>query len=354
MNCRKCGSPLLENDLFCKNCGAAVNETIAQNNVGVSQSNFIQKNVDGSQPNFTQNNVGESQPNFTQNNVSESQPNFIQNNVGESQPNFIQNNVGESQPNFTQKEFGVVQQTMNRGMGEQPMNNYQQPTYGYMNSYNPQPMYNKPQKSNNTKFILIGVGVAVVVAVVAILIFLLGGKNNDSNGNYSDINDGGSTINNKSTYTVNFKGFTFKIPTDLVYETQADSILLSDEDGTWASYIEVVEGSYNQLLSNKNQLQGIYQQQGFTSSAAVTKTVGGLDFITLEISKGGQNALLGIAKANSMNMFGITAYTQANDFDYDLLETVSGILKTAEFNNESNNMSGFEKVDMSEISGLAQ
>ncbi|MBE6153842.1 MAG: zinc ribbon domain-containing protein [Firmicutes bacterium] len=294
MNCKKCGAPLVENDQFCKSCGAAVNETSAQNN------------------------------------------------------------VGGSQPTFTQNEFGGAQQPMNNGMGGQPMNNYQQPTNGYMNSYNSQPMYNQPPKSNNTKFILIGIGVAVAVVVVAILIFALGGNDNNAGGNYGGTNDGGTTINNKSTYTVNFKGFTFKIPTDLVYETQSDAILLGDEDGTWASYIEVIEGSYNQLLSNKNQLQGIYQQQGFTSSAAATKTVGGLDFITLEISKGGQNALLGLAKANSMNVFGITAYTQANDFDYDLLETVSSILKTAEFNNATNNMSGFEKVDMSGISGLAQ
>ena len=309
MNCKKCGAPLVGNDQFCKNCGAAVNETSAQNNVG------------GSQPTFTQNEFsGVQQP--TKNEM-----------------------VGQPINNY--------QQPMNSGMGAQPVNNYQQPINGYMNSYNSQPMYNQPQKSNNTKFILIGIGVAVAVVVVAILIFALGGNNNEG-GNYDGTNNGGSTINNKSTYTVNFKGFTFKIPTDLVYETQADSILLGDEDGTWASYIEVIEGSYNQLLSNKNQLQGIYQQQGFTSSAAVTKTVGGLDFITLEISKGGQNALLGLAKANSMNVFGITAYTQANDFDYDLLETVSSILKTAEFNNATNNMSGFEKVDMSGISGLAQ
>lgn len=294
MNCKKCGAPLVENDQFCKSCGAALNETSAQNN------------------------------------------------------------VGGSQPAFTQNEFGGNQQPMNNGMGGQPMNNYQQPTNGYMNSYNSQPMYNQPQKSNNTKFILIGIGVAVVVAVVAILIFALGVNNNNLGGNYGGTTNGSSTINNKSTYTVNFKGFTFKIPTDLVYETQADSILLVDEDRTWLSYIEVIEGSYNQLLSKKNQLQGFYQQQGFTSSAAATKTVGGLDFITLEISKGGQNALLGLTKANSMNVFGIEAYTQANDFDYDLLETVSSILKTAEFNNVTNNMSGFEKIDMSGISGLAQ
>lgn len=296
MNCKKCGAPLVENDQFCKNCGAAVNEIGAQNNVSGSQTTF------------------------------------------------------------TQNEFVVSQQSMNNGMVGQSMNNYQQPTNGYMNSYNSQQMYNQPPKSNNIKYILIGFGVAIVVIVVifAILIFALGGLNNNLVGNYEGTVDGGSTINNKSTYTVKFKEFTFKIPTDLVYETQSDYILLGDEDGTWASYIEVTECSYNQLLSNKKQLQGIYQQQGFTSSEAVTKTIGGLDFITLEISRGGQNALLGLAKANSMNVFGITAYTQANDFDYDLLESISSILKTAEFNNATNNMSGFEKVDMSVISGLIQ
>jgi len=93
---------------------------------------------------------------------------------------------------------------------------------------------------------------------------------------------------------------------------------------------------------------------GYKSSAAVEKTIDGMPFITLEISMSGTNALLGITKANSMNVFGITAYNIDNEYDYNLLKTISSILSSAEYTGKTNNMSVFQKVDMSGISNLAQ
>lgn len=313
MNCKKCGAPLAENDIFCKNCGAAVNEMNAQNNIGGVQSTS------------------------------------------------------------NQNEFNNVQQPINNGLGVEQLNNYQQPMNNYNNSYNYQPLYNQPPKNNNTKFILLGICIAVVLVVGIILIYVFVGKDNseisgdgsnntgtttgenNNSGTTTDDNknDDSSSVNNTSNYTVKFKGFTFKIPTNLVYETEIDSILLGDEDGTWATYIEVIEGSYNQILSNKNQLQTIYQQQGYSANPAVEKNIGGVNFLTLEISKSGYNALLGFSKANSMYLFGTTTYNLDNEYDYEVLKTISSILSSAEFNSEANNMSTFEKVDMSGISGLA-
>lgn len=293
MNCKKCGSLLTGNDQFCKNCGAAVNE--------ISASNM----------------------------------------------NVVGNDMSYSSPiNNMSSPMG---QPMSNEMIGQPMNNYQQPTNGYMNGYNSQPTYNQmPQKNNgNTKFIIIGIVIAVAIFAGIIIVGMFSGDS-------ETLNDGSSSQVSKSTYNVKFKGFTFKIPTNLVYETETDSIILGDEEGTWATYIEVIEGSYSQMLANKSKLQGVYQQMGYTSSAAVEKTIGGTSFITLEISISGTNALLGLAKANSMNLFGITAYNIDNEYDYKLLETVSSILNTAEYTGETNNMSVFEKVDMSGISSLAQ
>lgn len=298
MNCKKCGSPLTENDQFCKSCGAAANETSASN------MNTVGNNMNYSTPT---------------NNMSSS--------VGQPMNSSINNG-------------------MNNSTNNQP---------AWANSYNSQPTYNQmPQKNNgNTKFIIIGIVIAVAIFAGIIIVGMFSGDNETSNGGTSS-NGGSSSQVSKSTYNVKFKGFTFKIPTNLVYETETDSIILGDEEGTWATYIEVIEGSYSQMLANKSKLQGVYQQMGYTSSAAIEKTIGGMPFITLEISMSGTNALLGLAKANSMNLFGITAYNIDNEYDYKLLETVSSILNTAEYTGETNNMSVFEKVDMSGISSLAK
>lgn len=208
-------------------------------------------------------------------------------------------------------------------------------------------------KKSNIKFIIIGIIIVAVIAVgVIVAINMFGSKKS----NNSEVNNGDSSIvnNNKSNYTVKFKGFTFKIPTNLIYETQTDAILLGDEGNTWAVYIEVLEASYSKILSNKSQLQSLYQSDGYTSSAAVEKTIGGMPFITLEVSKSGKNSLFGLTKANSMNIFAITAYNIDNEYDYKLLETVSSILSSAEYGDATNNVSVFEKTDTSIIAELAK
>ena len=288
MNCKKCGFQLTENDQFCKNCGTPVNSTSVQNN-----------------------------------------------NEG------LEN---QNTQTYTQQQ----------SVSQQPMNNYSQPAMqqpSWTSGYNAQPI-NQTPKNSNTKFIIIGIIVAVAIVGIIIAISAFGGNKSNNSGT----NNGGSSVfnNSNSSYTVKFNEFTFKIPTNLVYETQSDAIVLGDEEGTWAATIEVIEGSYSQMLSKKSQLQSLYQSMGYTSNAAVEKTIGGMSFITLELSKSGTNALLGLAKANSMNLFGITAYNVENEYDYKLLETVSSILSTAEYSGATNNMSVFEKPDMSGIAELAK
>lgn len=257
----------------------------------------------------------------------------------------------------------ISAQNTSATLGSQNMQGYSQP--GVINQSNVQPStqygqqswtngYNlqstaQIQKNSNTKFIIIGIVVVLAIVGIVVAISAFGGNKTNNSG----INNGGSSAAN-SSYTVKFNGFTFKIPTNLVYEEEEDCIALGDEEGTWTAYIEVIEGSYSQMLSKKSQLQSVYQSKGYTSSAAVEKTIGGMPFITLEISKSGTNALLGLAKANSMNIFGITAYNVENEYDYKLLEKVSSILKSAEYTGTTNNMSIFEKVDMNRIAELAK
>lgn len=375
MNCKKCGFQLAENDQFCKNCGTPVNNiSVQNNNEGLGNKSIEMPSAP--QP-IVREQVTTPQPTSPQpvSNYAQAQQQPVDNiprpisNVERPAENIQQQvtNVQQS-VNKVQPQMSTVQQSMNSvhqpvSNMQQPMNNtsqssnnIQQPSNNvtqpsWTNGYNYQQTNSVSQKNDNTKFIIIGIAIAVVVVGIFIGIIAIGGKKSGAG-----TNNGGSsaTNNSNSSYTVKFNGFTFKIPTNLVYETQTDAILLGDEEGTWVTYIEVMEGSYSQVLSKKNQLQGLYQSMGYTSSAAVEKTISGMPFITLELSKGGTNALLGIAKANSMNMFGITAYNMDNEYDYKLLETVSSILSSAEYSGATNNMSVFEKPNMNGIAELAK
>ena len=277
MNCQKCGFQLTENDQFCKNCGASVNNTDVQNSsLGLNNQ--------------------------------------------------------------------TIQSSM-QGVSYQSMNNYTEPTQqsSWANKSTVQSI-NQTSKDNNIKFIIIGIIVARAIIGIIAAVGLFG----DNKSNNSETNNG------SSSYTVKFNGFTFKVPTNLVYETQTDALLIGDEDGTWTVSIEVIDGSYSQMLSNKNQLQTMFQSTGYTASVPVEKTIKGMSFITLELSKSSSNVLLGLTRANSMNLFGISAYNIDNEYDYKLLEKISTILSSAEYSGSTNNISIFEKPDMSGIGELAK
>lgn len=279
MNCKKCGSPLSENDQFCKNCGATVD---------------------------------------------------------------------------AQNEQSSIQQPMNNSMNQQtyqqPQQNYNQPAWA--NGYSPNPNYQPPKSNGNLKYVIIGV--VIVVAIFAVVIVISMFNNNDNNV-YSG-GSGGSGITNTSnkTYKVNFKGFTFSIPDNLVYEERDDMLYVGDEEGTWLTQLELEQGSFAQLKSNKSQLASLMQQNGYTCSAAAEKTLGGVEFITMEIAYGGENAIAALAKANSMYFIGITAFNQDNDIDYKLLEKIAPIINSAEQTSASNSISPNNSFDFSAFSDLAK
>ena len=234
-----------------------------------------------------------------------------------------------------QEEHSGVQQIQQGGqsdmMQQQPMNNQQlQQNYEnvnsneWQNSYNLTPNFQQQKSNSNVKYIVIGVVIAAVIfAGMFIFDFM---KDNNGVTSYGGSSMGTST----KSYKVNFKGFTFKVPDNLVYEEDNGVLLIGDEDGTWVTQLELGQGSFSQLKANKNQLQAMMQQNGYTCTAAAEKTLGGVDFITMEVSMSGQKAIVAVAKANAMYFIGITAMNQDNDIDYKLLEKIAPIITSAE------------------------
>lgn len=297
MNCKQCGSLLTENDQFCKNCGAAVTIENAQTN-----------NIGGQ---FQQNNVGNPIP---QNNMS-----------GQN----LSNNMGMQPP----------QNNMNYNYQQQP---------AWANSYGSQQNYNQMQpKNNNTKFIIIGIIIVILIGVGILLIGNFGNKGTDNN---EQTNNGGSTTTQptsvSSTYKVNYGGFRFNIPNDLIYEKTSSGLAISD-DISWISALEIFSGNYSTLRLRYTGLKSECEKTGYKCSAATIKNYGGVEFITMEMSRDGKNAIVAYTKANATNIFALAIMTNDNDFDYNVIQkSLAPIVKSATYVGEGNNIKIEDKLSI--------
>ncbi len=204
----------------------------------------------------------------------------------------------------------------------------------------------------------------VMSLVIALFILLVstGCELNTKSNNSTTPTDGKKTTptvtptTNTSVYKVKLDGFTFSIPDSMMYEEADGELLIGDEAGTWVADLLVADGNYNQLKNNKGQLQSYFQQNGFTANPAEVKSLGGTEFITIEMVKGGVNLLGAYAKLNSMKTAWIAIYNQANTYDYDLLTKMASVISTAAYSDTSNSIAANPniKFNMDEMSQFAK
>lgn len=244
-----------------------------------------------------------------------------------------------------------------------------------VNNVSAQTNYGQAPKNSTWQLILIFIGSALLTAAIILIITqLIGGKKNSNNTIVSgekivvDEKDDDEVVakpttnTKKSTYTVKSGNFVFKIPTNLVYQTEeyvdgVDTITVGDQEDTWLAFISTQPGvSYDKLLKNKNQLQQVLaNQQGFTKvSDAVEKSIGGVPFIISETILGGQNTIIAYTKADDTTVFTISIVNAYDEFDYDALEIIAEIVNNVEVNAKTTNMEVTKKVDLNAITKLGQ
>lgn len=346
MNCKKCGAPLSNEDVFCKNCGTPVNDNSAVQNQNMMNNGKMYSNVTSNPVNVD-----------------------------------MTNNMGANNVNSVPNSQGVANNSLNGNISNQQMN------YGnYMNTAMPNNMPNQNPVSTNgvvndadkkkKTMLIAGFAGAIVVVVLAVILTTNNIKNSDKNNNAgnnsgnnngSEVNNGSGTNNggsntvvptpsSTSTYKVKYANFTFNIPDNMVYQVTDSELMLGDEDETWVAELVISDGSFNKLKSNMGQLQGLFNQNGFDAKPAELKNIGASEFITLEMLNGGINYLSAYTKMNSMKLAWIVYHNAENTVDYDALTKINDIITTATYSEQSTNITGSSKINLDNgtIFNLAQ
>lgn len=346
MNCKKCGAPLSNEDVFCKNCGTPVNDNSAVQNQNMMNNGKMYSNVTSNPVNVD-----------------------------------MTNNMGANNVNSVPNSQGVANNSLNGNISNQQMN------YGnYMNTAMPNNMPNQNPVSTNgvvndadkkkKTMLIAGFAGAIVVVVLAVILTTNNIKNSDKNNNAgnnsgnnngSEVNNGSGTNNggsntvvptpsSTSTYKVKYANFTFNIPDNMVYQVTDSELMLGDEDETWVAELVISDGSFNKLKSNMGQLQGLFNQNGFDAKPAELKNIGTSEFITLEMLNGGINYLSAYTKMNSMKLAWIVYHNAENTVDYDALTKINDIITTATYSEQSTNITGSSKINLDNgtIFNLAQ
>lgn len=346
MNCKNCGAPLSNEDVFCKNCGTPVNDNSAVQNQNMMNNGKMYSNVTSNPVNVD-----------------------------------MTNNMGANNVNSVPNSQGVANNSLNGNISNQQMN------YGnYMNTAMPNNMPNQNPVSTNgvvndadkkkKTMLIAGFAGAIVVVVLAVILTTNNIKNSDKNNNAgnnsgnnngSEVNNGSGTNNggsntvvptpsSTSTYKVKYANFTFNIPDNMVYQVTDSELMLGDEDETWVAELVISDGSFNKLKSNMGQLQGLFNQNGFDAKPAELKNIGASEFITLEMLNGGINYLSAYTKMNSMKLAWIVYHNAENTVDYDALTKINDIITTATYSEQSTNITGSSKINLDNgtIFNLAQ
>lgn len=319
MNCKKCGSPLGPNDIFCKECGTSVD-------VLVPGTPDVTPVAPAPQPVAPQTPVVSVAP--TQPMTPQAQPVAVP-----IQP------VMQAQP--MQQPVGGVPVTPTQPMGT--------------------PVMGQPVSSNGkgTNKILLVIAVIAVIAAVAVVLYFTvlkkddtkpstnSGSNTqqDTNSNNSNNNSNSQTNENTNSnsgtviddQTISHDGFTYQIPSGYTAQTNALGTLILSNDSVIFGIISL-NGSYEMLLSNINSLKSTLESQGYIVTSVQEQSVNGKSYIVIFTSKDGKNMVIAYTKVTSSIVMGAEIYTVDNGFGTQYLTTLDGIISTTIYTGADKNL----------------
>lgn len=309
MKCSKCGMELGQNDMFCSNCGEAVQKESV-------------------------------------------------------------NSEAKNMYDYERNTYQQQAQQINYNNRPQGMNYGQQPY----------------QEKDNTKLIRICVIVALAVFIIATLSFIgwrifksakkkeqnmnaigslpttTGTTTGTSTGGTSTIGGtttGGNTTvstgNTNSTYKVNFEGFKFYIPNDLIYSVEESSnneklLAIYDEEDGWLAYGLVKNAYFNTLKANRSAMATNFTQNGYKCNNLTVENIEGVEFIVVELEYGGEKLLTVYAGLNGTYCIGFEIMDIDGTYNRDALKELAAIISNAEYTGKSSYIKSDSNIDFSGVS----
>lgn len=249
------------------------------------------------------------------------------------------------------------QEPINTPVNNQPVYN-QQPVYN--NTQYPNQMYMPPKKSNAG--IIIAVIAVLGLLFVGIIVFvIISFASNSFTEEVEKVNKKTPTQTDKTQNTpsqntpttvvsdktvVNFLNFEFKLPTNYEYLIEDDTLQIADAaNPEWVVAINIAEGNFEAGKSNKTELYNHLRNNGIESSYPVEKTYSGVEYLLFELTANYENVLAGYTAGSPKHIFSIMIQSTRTDFDYDVLDEIAPIIKSAEYKKVQKNMEVPSKID---------
>ena len=323
MNCVKCGAQLGENDAFCPNCGTPVQKVGGVNNIDKGTSN---------------------------------------NNINNGNMNYNYERPVNQQASTQNYSQPINQQNYSH----QPVNQQTNPQNYSTSNINQQYGGNKKSGGSPIKTCIIIIIVVAILAAIGFVIYSIVSPSNKKENTSTSLQNTLSSSNTNtssvsqvsdSTYKVNYAGFKLYIPDNLVYEFDNinNAISIGDSSSTWVAQLYIQEAQFQQVKQQKDNLKKSFEDYCSAEVSNVTiETIDGIEFMIFEADMAGTHELVVFAKLNSMYITCIEIANENNDYDRDVLEELTPILKTAEYDGDSKSLETNDAIDANKISEAIQ
>lgn len=348
MKCNNCGALINEGDTVCSNCGANLDEN-QENQVIQITENMAPPELD-----INQEKMGEGVGDLGNTaNVSSYSP---------EQENITSLQKQANNSNNDRVDFSIP--TVSK-----PVDNESVPTDGSVPNVDVKPtVFGENKVKTDVTSLKIGgltfkvnmgkkIGLPIVIIVV-ILTFIIGiilgkllfsknycvatRKSNVSNTKVKYVSDGKNNVTNVGSYT-------YKIPDNYIYDKSNKGLIVMDENDTFKIFIRASIGNFDDMRGAKTSIRETLKENGTNVSNIKELNINDIDYLIVEATYKNNNRLIVFSDASNGYVFYTEIADNSNNFNYDVLDIASDIMKNAVYEEKTSNM---EKLEINDIYDL--